>query len=162
MINLNFRSLFVSIIINLILLFLLHPLLYERLFGMSAAPFFTTGIMPFTLCFVDLIVYPLAGLIYGFRERHSEVKQWSIAAGGGIASAVLFLLFVGISLAITPGGLARTFSDVYRGLEDFYGEQAVLGAVGAVAGLGFGTIFIFAIGAAMAVFAFTLSTRKNG
>ena len=162
MINLNLGSLFVSIIINLILILLLHPVLYERLFGMSTAPFFTTGIMPFILCFVDLVVYPLAGLIYGYRERRSGVQQRSIAAGGGIASAVLFLLFVGISLAISPGGLAGAFSGAYQGLEDFYGEQAVLGAIGAVAGLGFGTVFIFAIGAAMAVFAYALSTRKKG
>jgi len=160
--NLNLRSLFVSIIINLILILLLHPLLYERLFGMSTAPFFTTGAMPFILCFVDLMVYPLAGLIYGYRERRSGVQQWSIAAGGGIASAALFLLFVGISLAITPGGLATVFHEAYRGLVEFYGDQAVLGAIGAVAGLGFATVFIFAIGAAMAVFAYALSTRKNG
>ena len=73
----------------------------------------------------------------------------------------MFLLFIIISLAISPGGLASAFGEAYQDLEEFYGEQAALGAVGVLAGLAYGTGFIFVIGAAIAIFTHAIMNRKN-
>jgi hypothetical protein len=148
-------SLVISVSICLVFITLINPNLYSLLFGWDKITF-PSGLE----CFITMGIYPLVGLIFAFLERKSRMKELHFFLYGGIASGLLFILFVISTIFLYPEGIGESVQDMYLGFDIAFPKNKFLGLLSVILGFSY-AVFWMAILGGTSSFLLSLFFKKN-